>query len=210
MPKSATKLLQSSSSPSRSTRSSRRTRPSRTRSSDADVRAPRCVTSSPARARSRLPPTHDASRSVDTSVSSPAGAPPSARARSTRCRASSPSWCSASSLVQVRCSRPKNVSSTPCPFTALALKTGSRPAARERARSPRRSGRVEIALVELDDERQLLEAQAEVLEVLAQVEERRRVVLGLADLRVGDEGDAVGALRARGAGSTRGAPARAR
>ena len=104
------------------------------------------------------------------------------------------SWCSPSSLRHVRCSRPKNVSSTPCPLTALALNTGSRPRCASALDLLVGAHAVEVALVELDDERHLLEAQAEVLEVLAQVEERRRVVLGLADLRVGDEGDAVGAL----------------
>jgi hypothetical protein len=54
---------------------------------------------------------------------------------------------------------------------------------------------LEVPLVELNDERKLLEIDAEILEILAQVEERGRVVLGLGHLRIGDERHTVGPLQ---------------
>ena len=69
-------------------------------------------------------------------------------------------------------------------------------AAAARGRSSPRpiATRSAFALVELDDQRQLLHAQVQLFEVLAEVEERGGVVLGLADLRIGHERDPVGPL----------------
>ena len=53
----------------------------------------------------------------------------------------------------------------------------------------------QIALVELDDERHVAERDAELLQIFSQIEQRRRVVLRLGELRVGDECHAVGALQ---------------
>ena len=45
----------------------------------------------------------------------------------------------------------------------------------------------QVALIELDDERHLPDLEAVGLQVLAQVDEGRGVVLGLGELRIGDE-----------------------
>jgi hypothetical protein len=67
------------------------------------------------------------------------------------------------------------------PLTALALKTGSSPSPREGSDLGVGAHAVEIALVELDDEGQLLEADTpSSFRFCAQVEERGGVVLGLA------------------------------
>ena len=54
---------------------------------------------------------------------------------------------------------------------------------------------VEVALIELNHDGELLDAQAKLFEILPEIEERRCVVLGLADLRVGYEDDAVSPLQ---------------
>src|SRR5690606_24890141 len=52
----------------------------------------------------------------------------------------------------------------------------------------------QVALVELDHDRQIAQRDAVSLEVFAQVDERLTVVLRLLQLRVGNEDDAIGAL----------------
>ncbi len=81
------------------------------------------------------------------------------------------------------------------PVDGARLEHRLSPASREGAELLVGADSIEIALVELDDERHLPQAEAQILEVLAQVEERGGVVLGLADLRVGDERHAVGPLQ---------------
>ena len=81
------------------------------------------------------------------------------------------------------------------PFTAAALKTGSRPRRASATISSSDRTLSRSRLLNWMTTGQLLDGDPELLEVLPQVEERRGVVLGLADLRIGDERDAVGALQ---------------
>ena len=114
------------------------------------------------------------------------------RLRGRACRVRS---CSASRLLprRGRAGR-RSISRTPCPLTAQALKTGSLPR--------RASSSISSSLRTLGRSRLLnwmtsgtsRDRATELLQVRAQVEERRGVVLRLGDLRVGDERDAVRAL----------------
>ena len=132
MPKSAWKLSQSSSSASRSTRSSRRIRPSMSDVVDGDVRRRRSVMRAASRCVIEPPPTHAREQRRHAPLQPSWRAAIGRSSSPTRSRASSPSWCSASSFVHVRCSRPKNVSSTPLPVHRAGLEHRLPPAARER------------------------------------------------------------------------------
>ena len=107
----------------------------------------------------------------------------------------SPSLCSVSSDVYVRCKSPKNVSSTPLPDIATAGEHRLFAAPGELGELGVGADVGEIALVELDDQRHLPDLHAVGLEVLAQIDESGGVVLGFGELRIGDESHAVGPLQ---------------